>query len=251
MKQTLITLCLIFTHSLLFSCSFAPISFCQTVNDESFDNVILRGYFSDQLSNGLVFTRLETIQGNEERDEIKVWDYLPFDCNGIHERLAAFLGNMNEEIIITVSPIDSLIFEGETLEDYRVPEGIWWETHSLKVVGDSVFGNLFYSPIYETLHYDDFIEDVILNSTCVSTSNHNPNLTDIKVYPTLSKEYIHISSPNLNPSSRVTVFTNLGKPVLSQKISSTIDIGMLARGMYILRVETPDNQFYQEKFIKI
>ena len=252
MKYSIITLIFLFTHSALQSCSFAPIAFCETINEANPNNIIVRGYFSDELSNGLIFNRLETLKGDEDREVIKIWDNVPFDCNGLHLRPASFMGNINEEIIVSLTTIDTIYFEGETIGDYRVPEGLWWETHFLKVLGDSVVGNMF-NPSYhnETLHYDDFIENVIENSQCLISSSKNQIEDQINIYPTLVNDYITIEHKFLDQNCKLIVFNDVGQQVVNKNLAPTINLGTLPDGMYIIMVQTPDNKCYHKKIIKI
>ena len=67
MKNSILITAFLFLYFQTYSCSFAPIPFCNTVNDENIENVILRGYFVDDISNGMVFQRLETLRGEEDR----------------------------------------------------------------------------------------------------------------------------------------------------------------------------------------
>ena len=255
MKNIVFTLIFTFIYSNLISCSFTTISFCQTVNEENPNNEIVRGYFSGQLSNGLVFTRLETLSGDEDRDEIKIWDNLPFDCNGEHLRLASFLGNINEEIIISITQIDTVYFEGETIGDYRVPDGIWWETHSLKVLGDSVSGYILTKPMeyvnFQTIHYDEFIDKVIDNSQCIITSTNNLSNEEAKIYPTFVNDNINIEYNFSSEGSKVDIYNVSGQKMLSHKLSHEIGLGTLTRGMYIIVLQTSNNRYFQEKIIKI
>jgi hypothetical protein len=239
----------------LFACSFTLNSFCNTINEDNPNNVILRGYFSDHLSNGLIFTRLETLRGDEDRAEIKIWDNLPFDCNGEHQRLASFLGNMDEEVIISIPKIDSIIFEGETFNDYRVPEGIWWETHSLKIIDDSITGYIFTSPFeymnIETIYYDDFIDNVIEDSNCIVTSTNYLTSDKFNIYPSVVSDFINIEYDNNVKAGKVEVYSLSGQKVLTKIISPSLNLGILSRGIYIIAIRTSDGKYYRQKIFKI
>ena len=254
MKNTTFTLLFLCLYSYAQSCSFDVVPFCKTINERNPENVVLRGYFSEDISNGLVFTRLETLRGDEDRDQINVWNNIPFDCNGILERNASNMGVINQEIIISLTIIDSLYSEYETLGDYRVPDGLWWETHNLNVEGDSVTGYYIfsiYNPTIETIHYDEFIDKVIDKKECISTSTNNTNIDDFKVYPTLVNDYINIKfNPEIR-QSKLYVLDATGKLVISGQLSSSIYLGTLAKGMYIVIIETKDNLCYHQKIIKL
>lgn len=254
MKNTIIVLLLIAIYSTAQCCSFDVVPFCQTVNDKNPDDVIMRGYFSGELENGLVFTRLETLRGDEERSEIKIWDNLPFECTGLWLRPASYLGDIDEEIIISLSPIDTVYFGTEVDGDYRVPEGLYWETHNLKVVGDSIYGFSFYSS-YEsdfiTISYNDFIENTLENSSCTITSTKEESNQHLTIFPTLVSDYIYLDYNSALENSRTIIYDTNGRLVLSQPISPSIHLGVLEKGMYIIVVQTIDNICYHQKIVKI
>ena len=130
MKIKFLLLLLLLSYHHGKSCSFLADSFCSTIYSTHPDIIILRGYFSEDFENGSVFTILEVLRGEEEQVEIKVWDHLPFDCNGIIQRTTDQMGATNQEIVATFTKIDSVGFhDGEELGDYRVPEEIWWQSH--------------------------------------------------------------------------------------------------------------------------
>jgi len=257
MKNAIITLLFLATFNIGFSCSFIPKPFCMTINVENPDNVVLKGYFSSTLTNGLVFTRLETLRGDEERDQINIWDNHPFDCNGWHFRLASYLGNLNEEVIISVNQIgeDSLYFIGAEPGDYQVPENLWHETHSLKVNGDSIQGYFFMSPDYyptdESIHYDDFIEDIMENTSCSITSTNESEEKLINIYPTLVVEELYLEYNSSLIESQTLIYDSNGRIVLTKKISPSIHLGLLEKGMYIVVIQTVDNKCYHQKIIKL
>jgi hypothetical protein len=236
-------------------CSFTQKSFCNTIHEDIPDNLIVRGYFSDQLSNGLVFTRIETLRGNEDRDEIKIWDNLPFDCNGEHLRLASYLGNIGEEVIISVTQIDTVYFEDETIGDYRVSEGLWWQTHSLKVLGDSVNGYILTNPLQEvnieTIHFDEFIVKVIDGAQCITTSTNNLRSDQFKIYPTLVNENIFISYDRVLEDSTVEIYNTSGQKMISNNLSPVFNLGTLSKGMYIIVIQASENRYFHTKIIKI
>jgi len=256
MKNAIIILFLIFVYYSAHCCSFIVSPFCNTINEENPNNVILRGYFSSDFVNGLTFTRLETLRGNEERTEIKVWDNISFDCNGLHERKALQMGALNQEIIISLAKVDSIIFGDEILDmDYRVPEGLWWETHSLLVEGDSIVG--FYlqsqenSETFESIHYDDFIETIINTPQCINTSIIEYNGKGIKVYPTPANDIIFIEYGADISNGKMLMYDSSGRKIFTKAISPYYNIGMLGQGMYIIVVQTDDNKCYHQKIVKI
>lgn len=255
MKNITFTLVFISLYSTAYCCSFIASPFCNSINETNPDNVILRGYFSDSFQNGLTFTRLETLRGNEERDQIKVWDHLPFDCNGEHLRNATQMGNINQEIIISLPHVDSIFFGNEVFEDYRVPEGLWWETHSLLIEGDSIFGFLFQSqegnPTVESIHFDDFIVDILDESQCVTTTTVETNEDHVKIFPTVVNDFVYIEYNTEIENSDVYLYSVNGSQKFSKPLSSKIHLGILEKGMYIIVIQTPENKCYHEKLIKI
>lgn len=255
MKNSIITLLLTFVYASAFCCSFSTIAFCETVNSKTPENVILRGYFSEEMDNGLVFTRLETLRGEEERDEIMIWDNLPFDCNGLHLRKATYLGGLDQEIILSVAVIDTfLYFEGEEVGDYRVPDGIWWETHSLKVIEENVHGYIFTDPYYgeepEEIPYAEFINQIITTKNCTITSTQNPSVDKFRIYPTLVSEWITIEMEPSLEVKQLDIYSITGQKVATKDISKTIHLGTLEKGMYIIVVEKSKNNYYQQKIVK-
>lgn len=257
MKNTIITLLFVTFYTSIQCCSFPVSPFCTTVNDINPNNVILRGYFSSELINGLTFIRLETLRGEEEREMIKVWDNTTFECNGGHQRKAVQMGALNQEVIISIALVDSIIWGNEILnEDYRVPDGLWWETHNLTVEGDSIFGFHFLpqdnSHSYTNIHFDEFIDIVINNNECQSsTSTNEPDENKIKIFPSLVNDYIYIDTDWNNHNDKVMLYNSNGRLIFSKPISAELYLGDLTKGMYIVVVQTDGNKCFHQKIVKI
>ena len=253
MKYTLITLFLISICSTSYSCSFDIVPFCKTVNQNFPDEVILRGYFSEHSEKGSVFTRLETLRGDEERDIINVWNNIPFECTGTWLLEAKQMGDLNEEVIISLPLIDSTYFEYEEIGDYRVPASLWWNTHDVDLVGDSVVGRYITSYLgnIESILYDDFLMYIVNEGQCTITSTKDDENTRIKIYPTLVNDYITIEFEDDIVDSAVKVYGMDGSMMLSSRLYSRLSLGVLSKGMYIVVVQTRDNKCYHQKIVKL
>ncbi|MDF1699002.1 MAG: T9SS type A sorting domain-containing protein [Saprospiraceae bacterium] len=235
------------------SCSFHADAFCSTIYSTHPEIIILRGYFSEDFENGSVFTILEVLRGEEEQTEIKVWDHLPFDCNGIIQRTTDQMGATNQEIVATFTKIDSVGFhDGEELGDYRVPEEIWWQSHALPIEGNFVSGNIIDddSGLPQYMLYSQFIEIVINTNQCNLTSTSKPQKLDVVIYPSITREYLNVDFTPILNQGKVTIYDFNGQRVMHKKIVSRIDVGMLKEGIYVAIIHLKGKPIHQQKFIK-
>mgnify|MGYP006213407859 CR=1 FL=1 len=73
----------------------------------------------------------------------------------------------------------------------------------------------------------------------------------VNIYPNPVSSTLSISNIEvLNPKS-IKIYNYLGQEVLDHKnLSSTINVSTLAKGTYILTIESQDNKTFTENFIK-
>ena len=78
---------------------------------------------------------------------------------------------------------------------------------------------------------------------------HNNNLSGFSIFPNPAKDFLMVKS-NTNILG-ITIFNELGVPVLSVPEDDNIDISTLSHGIYFIRVNTLDGNVGFRKFIKI
>ena len=252
--KTLLTILFSLTiYTFSFACTFEKDAFCFTINTEVPENTILRGMFSESEDNGMIFHRLETLRGEEDREFIKIWDNSTFDCNGPHERKASTMGAIGVEMIISFESIDSVIQAYDVIGDYRVPEGLWWETHTLLVEGDNAIGYFTYGDFYEgpsTVDLD-ILKTNIQDGTCILSSTKDSKIQNIEISPSLTSGDIYLRYNINNNEEQVHIFNNIGEIVHQGKLSHHIDLSALRSGVYFVIVSKERVRSSPFKIVKI
>lgn len=254
MKTLLLSLFMFVLYATSYACTFDIDVFCYTINTKQQDNTILRGMFIESEDNGMIFKRLETLRGTEDREFIKIWDNSTFDCNGPFERKASLMGIIGEEKILSLDIIDSLIQPFDVLGDYRVPDGLWWETHTLNVVDNNVVGNIFYGDMYEgqsTIDLDLFRNKMINESTCIVTSTKQSKVQNINISPTLTDGSIYLRYDIIDNGETYHIYNNVGEEVMRGTLTQYIDLVGLKSGLYFVIISSEEGQSLPKKIVKI
>ncbi len=77
------------------------------------------------------------------------------------------------------------------------------------------------------------------------------NINEIKMYPNPTSSILTISSSHATlPNSEIEIVNTLGQTVLMQSYSKSVDVSMLSKGLYTLKVITQEKEIYYSKFIK-
>lgn len=73
----------------------------------------------------------------------------------------------------------------------------------------------------------------------------------LSIYPNPTTSILTISSSNISQiNSKIEIVNTLGQIVLIQWYSKSIDVSVLSKGLYTLKVITQENEIYYSKFIK-
>lgn len=123
--------------------------------------------------------------------------------------------------------------------------GIGTETQidEIKIIWPSGTVDVIENPSSNTTHH------VIEGSFPLSLTSVNG--IKVNIYPNPATSTLSISNIEmLNPKS-IKIYNYLGQEVINHKnLSSTINVSSLAKGTYILTIESQDNKKYTENFIK-
>ncbi len=93
--------------------------------------------------------------------------------------------------------------------------------------------------------YRDVVETTVTftTDTCSFTSNKNRVSKDLYIYPNPSENIIHITGIDIDFKTQYTIYAINGKEVLTGT-GNNIDISELSKGIYILRTDTNEHQFF-------
>lgn len=254
MKNLITCFFIVLLSSSTYACTFDIDAFCHTINNRTPENTILRGMFVETEDNGLIFQRLETLRGDEDREFIKIWDNSTFDCNGPFERKAINMGQIGVEKIMSFESIDSIIQSYDVIGDYRVPEGLWWETHTLLVEDNNVTGLIWYGDHWEghsTVDYDLFKSKMIEEGTCVITSTHESKVQNIEISPSLTNGSIYLRYDIIDNGEILHIFNNVGQEVMQKKLTQHIDLTGLKSGLYFIIITNKAGSSAPTKIVKI
>ncbi|MDO6598452.1 endonuclease [Oceanihabitans sp. 2_MG-2023] len=76
------------------------------------------------------------------------------------------------------------------------------------------------------------------------------DLESIKVYPTVTEDFVYIKDYKVNKEIYYSLYNTLGTEVLSSKITNIIDVSSLSNGLYMLKIKY-NNTLINRKIIKI
>jgi len=232
--------------SVIFACSFAPLSFCHSAQEFE-DDLIVTGVVSAVDNDGIDLTVLRVIRGEETKTTIRIWDGTDFDCNGPHSMEAINIGLLNDTVVVMLPKVDSMENVWDEIGDYRTPN-FWTRSKILKVQNKVVKGfiNGISGAPYETsiweFDYAAFINSWILEMDC-------SKITDIKeleesntvlVFPNPTTENLFI---DISKATDYKIYGILGNTIFNGQLKSgrnTIILDQLNSGLYFLYVREND-----------
>jgi hypothetical protein len=257
MKRMLIIVLFFFSFKILYSCSCAPYSFCETAA-QRVNHVVLLGKIIDTVLHSVRIEVIEVLRGTENRDTIIVWDGTDSDCNGPIPMNASGMGNIGDTILAILPIIDSLENVWDIMGDYRRP--FWFcFTTELLYQNDSLRGFIsglaIAPPQFNTFvfHYDNFKNHwLAYNFSCMNIVGINENKIDknnISVFPNPASSSIHISSTQ--EIQLAEMFSISGKLILQLlPVNNEIDIASLPCGMYFLKTTDTKGKTAFAKWVK-
>lgn len=87
----------------------------------------------------------------------------------------------------------------------------------------------------------------------VSVQESNPIIKSLNVFPTLTQDYIYVTSENVNKKLKLDIINNLGEQIESYDLESTnnpLNISHLNEGVYFIRISF-ENETETFKVIKL
>lgn len=112
---------------------------------------------------------------------------------------------------------------------------------------DTIYGWIRVNcPYANTCVIKDYSSTVSVNSVSEIKS-----INTFLIYPNPTTSILTISSSNATgTNSEIEVVSTLGQTVLMQSYSKSVDVSMLSKGLYTLKVITQNKEIYYSKFIK-
>jgi hypothetical protein len=93
----------------------------------------------------------------------------------------------------------------------------------------------------------------LMDARGLSFINESENSQQFKVYPNPGTNFINIQTPLVNETMMVTIFDLSGKIILTSYNNSSdymlLDISEFSKGMYLIQVETNENEAEVQKLI--
>jgi len=248
MKNRLLsTLVFCLFHHLSFSCSFAPASFCHTI-DLRPDDLIVAGYITSEDSTGINLEIIKVLRGTEDRLNIRIWDGTDFDCNGFFSMAAEDIGNVNDTVVLILPLIDSLENSWDVIGDYLRPDPYFTAT-SLHLIDGNLEGYLHGisgqpDPL-TSFPYEEFIEGFIDEGDCslILDIEQVADLAQVKFRNPIN-DRIFLSSTEVISEAELTLIDLQGRVVLRSEIRNSAhwegNTESLTSGVYFLRVQKPN-----------
>jgi hypothetical protein len=258
MKSLLAAVILSLSCKMLMGCSCLVYSFCETAS-QRLNDVVLLGKIIDTFPHSVKVQVLDILRGSEHRDTITIWDGTDFDCNGIFPMNAAGMGNIGDTILTVLPLIDTMENVWDIIGDYRRP---FWFCHvtELTYQNDSIRGFISgYSSappelnIY-VMHYDDFRQQWLAsNNSCMNIVGMDDKITgrcNVRIVPNPTHDVISVSASACNISHTV-LYSASGKMIIhSSPDNHMINIAMLERGLYFMKVTDKKGNDTYARFIK-
>ncbi len=93
-----------------------------------------------------------------------------------------------------------------------------------------------------------YVDSVIFDNVTLGTNNFELKSNTISLYPNPANEVLNISS--INTIEKIEVYDVLGKMVLSNNKTSVINLQILERGIYLVKVNLENGSVAAKKFVK-
>ena len=172
MRATIIILLLIAFQQKSYSCSWSPVSFCETIQTyetSNINSVIVSGVVTQSDADGVDLEVIELLEGVETRTTLRVWDGTDFDCNGFHSMAAGDWLKLGDNVVIILPLIDSIENSWEKLGDYRMP--FPWGSNPILRINDGLVegfiqGNIFSEDLIWELPYNYLVNEFLGNGIC-------------------------------------------------------------------------------------
>lgn len=101
---------------------------------------------------------------------------------------------------------------------------------------------------YYRLKQIDFDETSDFSAVEVVNNHYDNRQSMFKIYPTLANNFIHIETENVDDLN-VQIFDGMGRMLIEQSVTNTIDISTLPKGQYFIKVLV-DGNWFTERFVK-
>lgn len=229
-----------------YCCTFTPETFCKSIEIYS-ENLIVSGKIIAKDSDGIDLEVIEVLRGNESKSIIRIWDGTDFDCNGIWNMSCETIGELNDEIIISLPQIVEKENAWDVIGDYRRPNPYTHITE-LKVSDGKVYGLIkgdASSPDEHNLleiEYNIFQSAIIDKGDCQllsSTIDNDELFKQISITNPFNSE-IYITNVNPKEILEVNLYTVLGERVFNKSINDVselrFDIFDQSSNLYFLEI---------------
>lgn len=115
---------------------------------------------------------------------------------------------------------------------------------------DTVYGWILVDGTYFS-HNRIKVRSWAYESKSAAGISENYKNNKLSIYPNPTTSILTISSSNISQiNSEIEIVNSIGQTVLLQSYSKSIDVSMLSKGLYNLKVITQEKEIYYSKFIK-
>ncbi|MEM9929720.1 MAG: T9SS type A sorting domain-containing protein [Bacteroidota bacterium] len=240
----------------IWSCSFALRPFCETVNGDENNLIVMTGRIADTVTHGVTFEVFDVLRGSESRSSFTIWDGTPFDCNGVLGLPADALGNIGDSLIIALPMVDSITNDWEQLGDYRIPlfysNTSWLRLENGQVKGFIAGDGVFVGDMLEEMAYEDFVQDLVEEEQCAEllVSISAPVLPgELRIFPNPATDQISIVLPQEPLWAEYRIFNVRGQLAQAGTIAQPVVDLWLNPGLYLVEVRVPEGVYRREKII--
>ena len=235
-------------------CSYTPASFCSTLDTFS-ENLITYGKIIAVDTDGIYFEIIDVLRGSENRNIIRIWDGVDFECNGTWSMAASELGQTDETLVLILPRIMEKQSDWDVIGDYRRPIFFGY-TPTLKVENGIVYGlitgSYSYPYVEQNVNYENFKNSLETTQNCSSVVLGTENFESKEIFKvlTLPNNTFKIST-NISKASHITIFNVFGLRVKSEAIIEKeieVDLSNYSSGIYFINLTYENNNL---KIIKV
>jgi hypothetical protein len=162
----------------------------------------------------------------------------------------------SDSLTLTIKPVPypSIIRKGDTIEASNIYNTYQWYNGSIFLGGDTQKTYLptkagsYYVEVTDSTGCSGFSDSFAINLGVQKVDAH----TEMYIYPNPTKDIITIELKNIT-QGQLTLINTIGQIVLTQAMRESkvnIDMGKLAKGIYILNLTTQDGNSYREVVVK-